>query len=59
MRDKYSVSRNLVGKPSERKLSQILLYVVDQQTYIVTVAPGVDAALLLAICICLVSYHDR
>ncbi|KAJ9097776.1 hypothetical protein QFC20_006122 [Naganishia adeliensis] len=25
----------------------------DKQTYIVTVAPGVDAALLLAICICL------
>ncbi|KAG7562903.1 hypothetical protein FFLO_01593 [Filobasidium floriforme] len=25
----------------------------DNQTYIVTVAPGVDAALLLAICICL------
>lgn len=26
---------------------------VDKQTYILTVAPGVDAALLLAICICL------
>ena len=26
---------------------------VDQQTYVLTVAPGVDAALLLAICICL------
>lgn len=29
-------------------------WLVDKQTYIVTVAPGVDAALLLAICICLV-----
>lgn len=25
----------------------------DQQTYVITIAPGVDAALLLAICICL------
>jgi uncharacterized protein YxjI len=25
----------------------------DKQTYVITVAPGVDAALLLAICICL------
>lgn len=33
----------------------LILYAVDKQSYVVTVAPGVDAALLMAICICLVS----
>jgi len=31
--------------------------VADKQTYFLTIAPGVDAALLLAICICLVSWR--
>lgn len=26
---------------------------VDKQTYVLTIAPGVDASLLLAICVCL------
>jgi hypothetical protein len=33
---------------------RLYMLVVDKQTYVITVAPGVDAALLLAICICLV-----
>lgn len=30
--------------------------IVGKQTYILTIAPGVDAALLLAVCICLVRH---
>lgn len=31
----------------------LYIFVVTKKTYILTVAPGVDASLILAICICL------
>lgn len=40
-------------RPTRRPMS--FFNTADKQTYFLTVAPGVDAALLLAICICLVS----
>ena len=49
----YSVSVWCIGPDKKKCLLSILFFTVDKQTYVLTIAPGVDASLLLAICVCL------